>query len=77
MFVGEKVVNQLVDQGIKVLGSLVAQIPETEVDATTHPIGAYVVEMIANSGPKLAAALGPKLDDLVKAGLSKAGITLP
>ena len=75
LFVGEKVVDQYVDQGIKVLGGILEKAPTITTDGT-HPIAAYVANMVNSTAPKLAAALGPKLDDLIKAGMAKGGITI-
>jgi hypothetical protein len=74
MFVSERVVDQLVQQGVAVLGHALDSIPETSVDPVAHPVAGYVANMFNLTAPKMASAIGPKLDDLIKAGLAKAGI---
>ena len=48
MFVGENVVDQLIEQGAKVLEGVMAKQPDIVVDPAKHPIYAYVANMIEN-----------------------------
>ena len=75
LFAGKEVVNGLIEQGLKVLEGILDPLAIV-TDATTHPVYAYVLNMVNNSFPNLAAALGPKLDELIKEGLAKVGITV-
>lgn len=75
MFVGQNVVDGLIEQGMKVLEGMLHDQSFT-VDGDKHPVEAYVLSMVEHTLPNLFASLGPKLDELIKAGLAKVGITV-
>ena len=75
MFVGKNVVDGLIEQGMKVLEGMMHD-QSFEVDGDKHPVEAYVLSMVEHTLPNLFASLGPKLDELIKEGLAKVGITV-
>ena len=72
MFVGTQVVDGLIEQGLKVLEGILDK--QAITVSGSNPLVAYVVNMMNATVPNLATALGPRLNDLVTAGLAKAGL---
>lgn len=76
LFVGRQVVHDLIQQGMKLLKGVLDAHPDIVIDGDKHPIEAYVATYINDAAPMFFAALGPKLDELIKEGLAKIGVAV-